>query len=483
MATQRIPLFGSIESRDYKSFLDGVTALNMIQYDQGGTDVQYDILTDPIEGRKTGYFYPREALATSGVPASSGAGTAVHVWTGNSGAIATAFGATNSTIYNAGASLGAITGQAAFISEGQTLVPTVANLLVTNTAGGRGYFFPVGGALTEIVSANFPPKQTPALVTTGPFVQMNGYTYIMCTNGQLWNSDYNTFVNWTGTSFISTIKKPDVGVGVARYQNALVAFCLTHTEFFFDAKNSIGSPLSFEASSLNLGCANQYAFVNIGETVAWYSTTGGGAIYMLQGRSAVKISNAAVDRVLQFMNPALVRLNVMVSYSNPFLLVNSPVATFQMAYDMGSGTWSLFRFAGNELTQSDTIPSSATLSTVYVGPTVTSYYQSSTAATTGNYLTAKFDAGTEKKKFLRSIRVIGAMGSTAADTISISWTDDDYETFSTARTIDLNAGERPMLSRCGSFFKRAFRVTASNDTAGRLSRLAALELVYDLGAY
>src|SRR3990167_7002605 len=111
MPTQRISLFGSIESRDYKSFFDGVTADSAIKYDQGGTDVQYDVLIDNVNGKKVGYFYPRENFATSNVPSvvSADEGTAIHCWTGNGNAIISAFGPTNSNLYNASTDLGAIT--------------------------------------------------------------------------------------------------------------------------------------------------------------------------------------------------------------------------------------------------------------------------------------------------------------------------------------------------------------------------------------
>ena len=390
-----------------------------------------------------------------------------------------AFGDTNSTVYVGGTTQGAITGQAAFISEG--ILSDVANIFVVNTVGARGYFGTGGGSLTEITDAQYPPKQTPALVTTGPFVQFDGYSFIMCTNGQIWNSDLNSISAWTAAAYTTAQQKPDAGIGIARYQNAIVAFSLSSTEFFFNAQNTTNSPLSPEANFINLGCANQYAFCNIGDTVAFFSTTQGYGIYILDGRRERKISTPPVDRILAGSTAANIRLNPFVSHGKLFLLVTAPVSPGQLAYDVQSGTWELWVFTGNQVTQSDIVPSSASASSVYVGPSVTSYYATSSTGKSGTYLTSKFDAGTKKRKFLRKINVIGSMGSTAVTNASVSWSDDDYETFSTVDTVDINSGERAVITRCGSFISRAFKVAVTNDNSGRIVRLAALELDYDVG--
>jgi len=477
MPTQRISLFGSIESRDYKSFFDGITADSAIKYDQGGTDVQYDVLPDPITGKRIGYFYPRENFATSGVPASTGAGTAIRCWNGSSNAIVTAFGATNSELYKAGTTQGTITGQAAFITEGT--ISDVANLFVVNTAGTKGYFGTGGGSLTEITDAQYPANNS--LVTTGPIVQMDGFAFVMTTVGQLWNSDDNSISLWTPAAYTSVQQKPDAGVGIARYQNSIVAFGSTSTEFFFNAGNQTNSPLSPEANYINLGCANQYAFCNIGDSLAWFSTNQGYGIYIMDGRGPKKISTEPIDRILAGSTASAVRLNPFVSHGKMFLLITAPVAPGQLAYDVASGTWELWWFTGNQVTQSDIVPSSASASSVYVGPSVTSYYATSATGRTGTFLTAKFDAGTNKRKFLSRIGVLAAMGSTAATTVSVSWSDDDYETFSTDRTVSINATEGANLYRCGAFNARAFKVSVANDSSGRIARVAALELEYEIG--
>lgn len=59
----------------------------------------------------------RPGMGVNTTPAVGNVGNSVLVWTGNASVIISAFGATNSTIYNGTTSLGAITGKANFISE------------------------------------------------------------------------------------------------------------------------------------------------------------------------------------------------------------------------------------------------------------------------------------------------------------------------------------------------------------------------------
>ena len=61
-----------------------------------------------------------------------------------------------------------------------------------------------------------------------------------------------------------------------------------------------------------------------------------------------------------------------------------------------------------------------------------------------------------------------------ATNLNISWSDNDYDTFTTARTATM-ASDRHYLSNCGSFRRRAFRLT---NASSEPMRLEALELYY-----
>jgi hypothetical protein len=83
--------------------------------------------------------------------------------------------------------------------------------------------------------------------------------------------------------------------------------------------------------------------------------------------------------------------------------------------------------------------------------------------------------GTLKRKFMPALYLLGDTQSTL---VSVSYTDDDYQSFSTPRTIDL-ATQRKMLQRCGSSRKRAWKLTHDDNTP---LRLTAIELEVEAGA-
>ena len=70
--------------------------------------------------------------------------------------------------------------------------------------------------------------------------------------------------------------------------------------------------------------------------------------------------------------------------------------------------------------------------------------------------TRTWDMGTMQNKFMRRLSVISDL-NTSSGTINVAWSDDDYQNWSTNRTIDLDSYQT-WLTRCGMFKRRAFRV-------------------------
>lgn len=90
-------------------------------------------VSDPITGRKKIYNVKRPGVATHSTPAAGSIGNQILVWTGQGSGnkIVTAFGATNSTIYDGTTSLGAITGKATGIAESD--VGSDARLVISSS--------------------------------------------------------------------------------------------------------------------------------------------------------------------------------------------------------------------------------------------------------------------------------------------------------------------------------------------------------------
>ena len=153
MPVKRIPLVGGTNYRSGGSAFN-FSALGAQQF----YECVFDVFPNEITRLNTIYVGARDSYGQSSVPNGVTGGTAILPWTGKGTNVVTAFGATNSTIYNDSSSLGAITGRATFISE--TLISGTPNIVIISASGsGRTWFYPDAGALTEITDTDFPPKQ------------------------------------------------------------------------------------------------------------------------------------------------------------------------------------------------------------------------------------------------------------------------------------------------------------------------------------
>lgn len=81
--------------------------------------------------------------------------------------------------------------------------------------------------------------------------------------------------------------------------------------------------------------------------------------------------------------------------------------------------------------------------------------------------TANWDGGDNKHKFCSSTQVIGDKVSSTA---YIRYTNDDYQTFSAYRPVNLSWG-RSIVARCGTFRRRAWEIRHTDSTAFRVEAL------------
>lgn len=90
-------------------------------------------IQDPITGQQTVYCVKRPGFATSITTGAAAIGNALMIWSGQGSGtkVISAFGATNSTLYDSTTSLGAITGKASGITE--TFVGTAPTLTVSSS--------------------------------------------------------------------------------------------------------------------------------------------------------------------------------------------------------------------------------------------------------------------------------------------------------------------------------------------------------------
>ena len=108
----------------------------------------------------------------------------------------------------------------------------------------------------------------------------------MDSTARIYGSDLNNPAAWNALNFITAIKEPGSGVALAKSQNYVIAFKEWSTEFFFDAGNATGSPLSPVDNGFSLiGCASGESLAEVDGTLFWVSQTkqNGRGVHMMIG--------------------------------------------------------------------------------------------------------------------------------------------------------------------------------------------------------
>jgi hypothetical protein len=439
--------------------------------------------TNPATQSRTFYLMKRPGFAANSTPQAGSIGNAIMVWSGQgTGAkVISAFGATNSSIYdgtiqlvtNAGDTT-AITGKATGITE--TKVSDTPTLLISSSDN-TAWHYQASGTVTKVTSSGFPGNASKTLA--GTFAHLDGYAFIMSTDGDIYNSDLNSVSGWTASNRINASAYPDQGVACIRWRNQIIGFGTQSMEFFHNAGNAAGSVLSRNASqSQKIGLCHANSITSFRDTLFWAGSgpEGGIGFYMLSD-GVKRISTPAIDVKLTLAGASNISCSVYVYAGSTHVFVKA--ATLTMAYCVESDFW--YEIAGS-------VPLWERSAAVSVGANVVAYGISTTntsgkvyvlspssavfrddgAAYTATVITSPVDANTNRKKQWNTIDVVSDR-EVVTSPLSISWSDDDYQTFNTAnaRTVDLSQASRRSY-RLGVSAQRVWRFDHSANSPMRI---------------
>lgn len=366
-------------------------------------------------------------------------------------------------------------------------------------------------------------------VTTGDsvtaFEQMNGYLYYATADGNLRNSDLNSVTDWPALGFLAVNMSTDPNKAIARHRDKIVVFGGSTKEAFNDVGNTTGSPLQRWAQDFEgIGASNQRSVAKFEDDIFFISAPKYGdiGVYQFSGTKSEKISTPVIDRILGTVSSSsatayttIFRLggypylgislslasedpealllesgdNILLESGDNILLDSDPtsVSSFVrfLVYNIDLKEWSewdinLCTFidgsvvdTGNRLAATSRFRTDGKL---YKLDSSNVVYTDDGDAYTTEIRTSKVDFGTQNRKFIHKIRLVGDKQSTGEATIS--WSDDDYSTFNTARTFDLTK-TNPEISACGSH--RGGRVYKIQHTSANPFRAEAIEIVYSEG--
>lgn len=350
-------------------------------------------------------------------------------------------------------------------------------------------------------------------------------------------SDLSNPTSWTALNVINAYLYPDFGVTLAKFRNQIVVFKNNSTELFFNASNPTGSPLSrIPEAAFPVGCAVATSVVAIDNDLIWMSKdqNGGLGFHLLGANGLEKISSWQEDRILTsveaIVNTGVVQATYLSFEGHKFYIIsidgtvpnNSAIpdiaipdlaipdsttpgtSSFSrtLVYDVStkhwaewssttaSGTQSSF-FASFCISGSSVSDTKSYSNAVLLDKSTGDIYEvSPTAIGSANpasyqdiraiqvkIVSNKLDGGTRNRKKMRLLEILGDTDNNMS-TLSVRYSDDDYKTWSTPRTVDLVG--RAFLPNLGMFRNRAFEFT---HTDNKTLRLEAFEVDVELMAH
>ena len=326
---------------------------------------------------------------------------------------------------------------------------------------------------------SFPANPTPGLV------YLDGYVFAMDSQGQIWQSDNENPSAWGALNFTSAKSEADEGKAIARHLNYIVAFKQWTADFFFDAGNATGSVLSINQSAhMEIGCADGNSIQNPEQTLIWMGNVveGGRAIYMLNGLSPTKVSTKAVET---FLNAS----NLSGTYSWLYKIAGHTlyglVLTDQnvtLVYDVTENEWHVWttskdNIGGGEayfecsfVTQFPFNSGSFYVLDAVNGLVFTlspTNYVDPFGPIRMRIVTDRMDFNTFAFKVGSALTIFGDQIN---DVMQVRHTEDDYNTWSQYRNLNLNL-QKPCLYQLGRFRRRAYEFLYTGNNPLRLEKV------------
>lgn len=454
--TDRIQFIGNPESRS-----------SDLTKDQQFINFYPTLIDSPINGSKkyrleqrAGKVFYASNVAT---PTGSTIGRGIYHWKTGPGD----YSVVGNVLYHGNTALQTLstsTGTVGFI-EYQNI--TTSYLIVLD--GISGWVISTSNVVTQIVSANFP---------AGHSVQaafMDGYLFVIKGNtDDIYNCNLNDPFTWSAGDFVSAEMYPDKLVALTRQNNYIVAIGQKSIEYFYNTGVSPGTPLARNSAAAHqIGSPAPASVSQTEEQIIFLGQTNSGeySIWMMDGFQPTEIGIDPVKKSINAQGSLILATTAFCARlgGHRFYILNLISTTW--VYDFGTKMWhqwsgisalySMDRGEGSPIIQ-DANPGNQ-YRLVYGVSTDDNYTLGSvsTSPMVSTATSAKLDFGNMNRKFMsRFTLVCDVPNGSNSTSCSIQWSDDDYQTWSTARTITIG-DTISTITQLGSFRRRAFKLTYS----------------------
>ena len=322
---------------------------------------------------------------------------------------------------------------------------------------------------TEVTAPDLPSPHQPYPV------YLNGYVFLIESNsGNIWNSDNDDPFAWTAGQFIAAEISSDYALRLLKAKNYLVCLGYNSAEYFWDAANESGSPLSRNDSPVrSVGYLSNLC--TIGDTTYFVGQDEkqNVCVFSINSFKIERVSNSVVDRTLQaFSSTQNAKSNINTDkdgfsisvdgHSFYVLVTNQTTWVYDVDEKMwyewkGSdntglkleAVWGMYRGSTYVAIQNQTVIS-------VLAPSI---YQDFGVNFKCRYVTEPVTLGTGNWKVANKIFLNCSMHAyTGTSNAVLSWSDNDWADGGTAgRNINVFSSS-PYITRTGKFRMRSFRL-------------------------
>lgn len=353
----------------------------------------------------------------------------------------------------------------------------------------------IAGTVTVITDPDRPVFHRPYPVF------LDGYLFLADDKGNIQNSVNNNPTSWNASEFITAEAYPDRITALIRHGVYIVALGSSSVEFFYDAGNPTGTPLAKQSSTTpRIGYMG--GLTTYGDNIYFIGIPANGnpTVCEISGLKVSPIGNATIERQIEGTAPNNTGDGVSDFPGHIFTINGHAVYVWKgnnlktYGLDLTTKLWIRLQthlsnspgFNARASTYVDVPPAGVKPFTlISFGNTVNTnllyafretVYQDNGVNFTVQFVSRNLDFGTRRVKF--GSRVLLQCDQTPTTSLCfLSWSDDDYQTYSTPRSIDVSH-VYPHLYALGQFRKRAWKITYSDNFPMRWQHL---ELDYSQG--
>ena len=368
-----------------------------------------------------------------------------------------------------------------FISTVQAGAP---NTILENAIGELWTFN--GTVTVKVTDANYISAQ----VAPG-MAYLDGVYYAMRLNGQVIGSAINDPTTWPALDFAQADVTYGGGISLQRHLNYILAFYEKGLQVYWDANaapNTQGiALLPVLSASFRTGCFSAQSIVELQDICLFMSlsTQSGVQIQMMQGLQLQVVSTPFVEKILNNTNlektsPGIWSFGIITQGHQFYVLTLTPL-NVTLVCDITMNTWETwssvvggveqfftgrFYLSGNDQSGLPVLDGDL-LQDIETGrqmQMVGNVFVDATGPINVTAITPPYDWNTSNwKRFNQMAQLADSINTT----IGVSFSDDDYQTFSSPRDIDLN-GPRNQLRRCGESRRRIWKMFHQDNTPLRL---------------